>query len=71
MHQIVTALYYLHSYGIVHGDIKLESILISDNSEEVEVKIGSFGFAKVLGPNEFREINMGTLLYCAPEIVLG
>ena len=51
--------------------MKLENILMTDDSEEVEVKIADFGFSKVLGPNESRITNMGTLIYCAPEILLG
>ena len=61
----------MHSHGIVHADIKLENILITDDSEEVQVKIADFGLSKVLGPNESRETGMGTLIYCAPEILLG
>jgi serine/threonine protein kinase len=30
VHQIASALYYLHSYGIAHRDLKLENILMVD-----------------------------------------
>ena len=61
----------MHSLGIAHRDIKIENILVTDNSEEAEVKIADFGFSKVFGPNELKESSMGTLCYCAPEIFLG
>ena len=70
-HQIVTALYYLHSHGIVHGDVKLENILMTDDLGEINVKLADFGFSKVLGPNETRSSDMGTFVYCAPELLLG
>jgi serine/threonine protein kinase len=51
-HQIASALYYMHSYGIAHRDIKLENVLLSDDSDEAELKIVDFGLSKILGPNE-------------------
>jgi len=31
-HQIAAAIYYLHSYGIAHRDLKLENILMMDDT---------------------------------------
>ena len=43
---------YLHSYGVIHRDLKLENILMSDNSEHAVPKIVDFGLSKILGPGE-------------------
>jgi serine/threonine protein kinase len=61
-HQIASALYYLHSYGIVHRDIKLENILMVDQSNESELKLVDFGLSKILGPNETSTDPFGTLV---------
>lgn len=50
-HMIASALYYLHSYGIVHRDLKLENILMVDSNNDSELKIVDFGLSKILGPN--------------------
>eukprot|EP00347_Sterkiella_histriomuscorum_P019499 403341396 len=70
VHQIASALYYLHSYGIVHRDIKLENILMVDQSNESELKLVDFGLSKILGPNETTNDPFGTLSYVAPEVLL-
>ena len=44
---------------------------MTGDSAEVEVKIADFGLCRVLGPNESRPTDMGTLIYCAPSILLG
>ena len=61
-HQIASALYYLHSYGIVHRDLKLENIIMVDSSNESELKIVDFGLSKILGPNETSIDPFGTLV---------
>jgi serine/threonine protein kinase len=60
---------YLHSYGIVHRDIKLENVMMSDNSEHAIAKLVDFGLAKIMGPNEKAAEPFGTLGYVAPEVM--
>jgi calcium-dependent protein kinase len=62
-HMIASSLYYLHSYGIVHRDLKLENILMVDTSNDSELKIVDFGLSKILGPNETSTDPFGTLVY--------
>lgn len=41
--ELVDALKYLHSYDIVHRDLKLENLMLTD---EFQVKLGDFGFSR-------------------------
>jgi serine/threonine protein kinase len=48
--QVLGALQYAHSHGIVHRDIKPENILIHrlGEDDEAAIKVGDFGIAKAL-----------------------
>jgi serine/threonine protein kinase len=59
----------LHEFGIVHRDLKLENIMMSDNSERSIPKVVDFGLAKIIGPNETATEPFGTLGYVAPEVL--
>lgn len=61
-HQIATALYYLHSYGIAHRDLKLENILMCSNDDDTQLKLVDFGLSKMIGPNETTNDPFGTLV---------
>jgi serine/threonine protein kinase len=63
LEQIVSALEYLHSMGISHGDIKLENIMCND---KMMVKIVDFGFAS---DSDILTEYYGSLEYSAPEIL--
>ncbi len=71
VHSMATALYYLHSYGIVHRDIKLDNVLMVDETDESELKLVDFGLSKMIGPNELCKEPFGTFGYAAPEVLQG
>ena len=68
--QILDALAYAHSIGIVHRDIKPANIIISRDDE---VKVTDFGIAKILQSAESTAEGavVGTPLYMSPEQVRG
>ena len=69
VYQMALGLKYLHSYGIVHRDLKLENVMMTDSSSTSVPKLVDFGLAKIIGPNEHTTEPFGTLGYVAPEIL--
>ncbi|KAL2866788.1 cytochrome P450 [Aspergillus lucknowensis] len=65
--QLFEGLKYLHDRGIVHRDIKPENILVAD--DKLNVKLGDFGLAKIIGEDSFTTTLCGTPSYVAPEIL--
>jgi len=66
---IAAAISYMQKYGIVHRDLKPENILLTENSENMKLKVADFGVAKIMGPNETCKVTIGTLGYIAPEVL--
>ena len=69
-HQLVNALTYLHSFGIMHRDIKAENILLSKEDSVKFIKISDFGLSKLITNEEKCVEGYGTLFYVAPEILV-
>uniref|UniRef100_A0A3P9DV47 Protein kinase domain-containing protein n=1 Tax=Maylandia zebra TaxID=106582 RepID=A0A3P9DV47_9CICH len=71
LHQLANALFHLGSVGIVHADLKPVNIMVVNRSEsQVRVKLIDFGIAcntSAVIPGDC----VGTIGYCAPEIMLG
>jgi len=65
--QLVEAVEYCHSMGVVHLDIKLENILIDDST--LEVYLADFGFATYFQPDSKMEKWCGSPFTVAPEII--
>ena len=63
------AVRYLHEYGIVHRDLKLENIMMTDTTDRACPKICDFGLAKMLAPNQKADEKFGTLGYISPEVL--
>lgn len=59
------ALKYLHSRGIVHGDIKPSNMMIDSRKR---IKVGDFGLARRVS-DEDGSLLRGTTKYMAPEVV--
>jgi len=70
VHKMCMAVYYFHSYGITHRDLKPENILMTSQEDDADIRILDFGLGKIIGPNEKCSEPYGTIIYCAPEIIL-
>lgn len=67
--QVVAALQYLHSNKVIHRDIKLGNLFLS---ERMMVKLGDFGLStKVEFDGERKKTICGTPNYIAPEVLEG
>ncbi|RUS71597.1 hypothetical protein EGW08_020641 [Elysia chlorotica] len=69
LYQMVSALDYIHQYGIIHRDIKTLNIFLTKVGL---VKLGDFGISKILeSKNQMAETLVGTPYYMSPEIMMG
>jgi len=66
--EIVEGLIYLHYHQVVHGDIKLDNVIISD--DHLQAQLTDFGVSQILGVSgfttTFKERNCR---YSAPELM--
>ncbi|KAI8092961.1 kinase-like domain-containing protein [Halteromyces radiatus] len=65
IHQVASALYYLHKLGVIHRDIKPENILID---KQGHLQLADFGWA-VFDRQPRRNTFCGTLDYLPPEMI--
>uniref|UniRef100_A0A3B5ANA1 Protein kinase domain-containing protein n=1 Tax=Stegastes partitus TaxID=144197 RepID=A0A3B5ANA1_9TELE len=71
LHQLATALFHLHSIGVVHLDLKPENVMVVDRTQQpVRVKIIDFGLASLLSEIQVGDYR-GTNMYMAPEMMLA
>ncbi|KAI0820068.1 kinase-like domain-containing protein [Trametes gibbosa] len=68
VHQICSALAYVHSEGVAHRDLKLENVLLTKDDPPI-VKVADFGLAKAMDTFTNLHSLCGTLVYLAPEVV--
>ncbi|KAM3131666.1 Protein kinase domain [Paramecium bursaria] len=70
VYQILKALKYIHSSGLIHRDLKPANILLD---QECRVKIADFGLARMVGSEDTDILTeyVATRWFRAPEILLG
>lgn len=67
MHQLLSAIHFMHINGIVHRDIKSENILYNGKV----LTVIDFGASKSMMENKMLRSVCGTLFYMAPEVMQG
>ena len=75
-YQVFSGLSYLHEKHILHRDLKLENIMISEIEEDINtkekyfwIKIIDFGTAKIFKKNKNEKAVVGSSYYIAPEVL--
>lgn len=67
--QLMLAIEYIHSRGVVHRDIRTSNVLISkDDQGDHELKLCDFGLSRIMGDGRFTPGTI-TSIYRAPEVL--
>ncbi|KAE9552176.1 hypothetical protein FO519_004623 [Halicephalobus sp. NKZ332] len=66
--QLLNAIQFCHTHNCIHRDVKPENILLTVHDV---VKLGDFGFARIINTNELYTDYVATRWYRAPELLVG
>jgi len=69
--QMLSAVRYIHSKGIVHRDLKLENFLFDHAGADSELKMIDFGLSKHFKSGDIHHEFVGTRYTVAPEVLGG
>lgn len=69
MKQILIALDYAHSHGIMHRDVKPHNIVI--NPEKKQLKLIDWGLAEFYHPKTKYNVRVASIYYKGPELLVG
>ena len=67
-HQLINALFYLHSQNIAHRDVKIDNMLLDKN---MDLKLVDFGLSTKYSDENLLDQPCGTVVYAAPEVLEG
>ena len=70
-YQILSAVSYLHSQGIIHGDLNPENILLEEKHGSLNVKLADFGSAILKTDGKLKRPDISKPYYSAPEAYDG
>ncbi len=69
--QTIEALHSLHKSGYVHGDLKPDNIMITQEANQNMVKLIDLGCSKKQGEKQKGDFFMGCCYYAPPELLRG
>ncbi|KAK8711409.1 hypothetical protein V6N13_146691 [Hibiscus sabdariffa] len=69
MRELAAGLQVLQEKHLIHRDLKPQNLLLSTKGATPQLKIGDFGFARSLTPEDLAATLCGSPLYMAPEII--
>lgn len=64
--QLLLAMRYLHDHGIIHRDLKLQNIMLTDSQSKV--KLVDFGLSNFFNKDNLLKTQCGSAEYAAPEL---
>lgn len=67
---VLLALIHSHAYGVYHGDLRPESLLLTSKLPDAEVHVSELGLAAILDPSGLI-IRRNPSPYTAPEVLSG
>jgi serine/threonine protein kinase len=67
--QLCSVIYFLGEYGIIHRDLKLENILMTNETDNADIKILDFFSAVFISPKYYQNEIIGSISYASPEIL--
>lgn len=71
MLKLFSVVSYLHLKKIVHRDLKLENLLLTDKAADADIKLIDFGLSKKCKISEELHSKVGTPIYVSPEVIDG
>jgi serine/threonine protein kinase len=75
LQEVAAAMHYLHSQGIVHGDLTGGNVLLTSSDKDARgfsAKVVDFGLSRVCGESGYLQTNtMGCAEYMPPELITG
>ncbi|GAQ78469.1 calcium-dependent protein kinase [Klebsormidium nitens] len=69
MRTMVEIVQYMHERGVIHRDLKPENFLLSDDSDNAELKTIDFGLSIFFKPGQVFNELVGSAYYVAPEVL--
>lgn len=69
--QVLLGLNCMHQLGIMHRDLKPDNIMIKNSDNLDRVCLTDFGFATFFDFDKKEKFYCGSLVYMAPELIIG